>query len=58
MSKQESYLRSCPFCDAEMDGDGGVQLSLVSTANGCFAVNCYCGAAGPIRDNEDKAIEA
>jgi len=58
MSKQERDLRSCPFCDAEMDGDEGVQLRLVSTSNGCFAVTCYCGAAGPIRDSEEKAIEA
>jgi len=41
-----------------MDGDEGVQLRLVSTSNGCFAVTCCCGAAGPIRDSEEKAIEA
>jgi len=58
MSQQERDFQSCPFCDAEKDGDGGMGLRLVSTSNGYFAVTCNCGAAGPIRDSEEKAIEA
>jgi hypothetical protein len=58
MSQQERDFQSCPFCDASEYGDEGVRLRLVSTSNGYYAVTCYCGAAGPIRDSEEKAIEA
>ena len=58
MSQQEKDFQSCPFCDASEYGDEGVRLRLVSTSNGYYAVTCYCGAAGPIRDSEEKAIEA
>ena len=58
MSQQERDFQSCPFCGAEEYGDEGVRLRLMSTANGYFAVTCYCGAAGPVRDSEEKAIEA
>jgi Lar family restriction alleviation protein len=58
MSQQERDLQSCPFCDARDYGDEGVRLRLISTSNGYYAVTCYCGAAGPIRDSEEKAIEA
>ena len=58
MSRREGKFRSCPFCDGNEYGDEGVRLRLVSTSDGYFAVACYCGAAGPIRDSETKAIEA
>ncbi len=58
MSQQERDFQSCPFCDASEYGDEGVRLRLVSTSSGYYAVICYCGAAGPIRDSEEKAIEA
>jgi hypothetical protein len=58
MSQQERDFQSCPFCDTSEYGDEGVRLRLVSTSNGYYAVTCYCGAAGPIRDSEEKAIEA
>ena len=58
MSQQERDLQSCPFCDADEYGDEGVRLRLMSTSDGYFAVTCYCGATGPIRDSEEKAIEA
>ncbi|MCG6916533.1 MAG: DUF4388 domain-containing protein [Deltaproteobacteria bacterium] len=58
MSQQERDFQSCPFCDAHKDKDKGAGLKLVSTSNGCFAVICYCGATGPIRDSEQKAIES
>ena len=58
MSQQVRDFQSCPFCGAEEYGDEGVRLRLVSTANGYFAVTCYCGATGPIRDSEERAIEA
>jgi len=51
-------LKSCPFCDTDEYGDQGVRLRLTSTSNGYFAVICLCGAAGPVRDNEQKAIRA
>jgi Lar family restriction alleviation protein len=54
MSEQERNLQSCPFCDADKD----VGLKLISTSNGYFAVTCYCGATGPIRESEEKAIES
>ena len=58
MSQQKRDFQSCPFCDADEYGDEGVRLRLMSTSDGYFAVTCYCGATGPIRDCEEKAIEA
>ncbi|UCF02900.1 MAG: DUF4388 domain-containing protein [Deltaproteobacteria bacterium] len=58
MSAQERNFRSCPYCGAGEYGDEGVRLRLTSTSNGYFAIICSCGATGPIRDSEDRAIEA
>ena len=58
MSQQERDFQSCPFCDPSEYGDEGVRYRVISTSNGYYAVTCYCGAAGPIRDSEEKAIEA
>ena len=58
MSKQAKDLKSCPYCGAGEYGDEGVRLRLTSTSNGYFAIICSCGATGPIRDSEDRAIEA
>jgi Lar family restriction alleviation protein len=58
MSKQEKDLKSCPYCGSDEFGDEGVRLRLTSTSNGYCAVICFCGAAGPIRDSAEKAIEA
>ena len=58
MSQQERDFQSCPFCDADECGDEGVRLRLLSTSDGYFAVTCYCGATGPVRDSKEKAIEA
>jgi len=58
MPDQKKDFRSCPYCGSDEHGDEGVRLRLTSTANGYFAVICFCGAAGPIRASADKAIEA
>jgi len=58
MSEKERDLQPCPFCDAQEYGDEGVRLRLFSPFNGYFAGTCCFGAAGPIRDCEEKAIEA
>jgi hypothetical protein len=58
MSHQKDHFRSCPYCGAAGYGDEGEALRLASTSNGYFAIICSCGAAGPIRDGEEKAIEA
>ena len=58
MSDQKNHFRSCPYCGAVGYEDEGVRLRLTSTSNGYFAIICSCGAAGPIRDSEEKAIEA
>jgi hypothetical protein len=58
MSDQKRDLRSCPYCGAVGCGDEEEQLKLTSTSNGHFAVVCVCGVSGPIRDSEDRAIEA
>ena len=58
MSDQKDHYRSCPYCGAAEYGGEGVRLRLTSTSNGYFAIICACGAAGPIRDGEEKAIEA
>jgi Lar family restriction alleviation protein len=58
MSQQERDFQSCPFCAAREYGDEGARLTLISTSHGYYAVTCYCGAAGPIRESEEKAIEA
>lgn len=56
--KEETEFQSCPFCNADEYGDEGVRLRLTSTSNGYFAVICFCGAAGPIRDSAEMAIKA
>jgi Lar family restriction alleviation protein len=58
MSKQEKDLKSCPYCGAVGYGDEVKRLRLTSTSNGHFAIICSCGATGPIRDSEQRAIEA
>jgi hypothetical protein len=58
MSDQKRDLRSCPYCGAVGCGDEELQLRLTSTSNGHFAIICSCGASGPIRDSEQRAIEA
>ena len=58
MSKQEKDLKSCPYCGAFGYRDEEKRLGLTSTSNGHFAIICSCGATGPIRDSEQRAIEA
>jgi hypothetical protein len=58
MSKQAKDLKSCPYCGAVGYGEEEVRLKLTSTSKGHFAIICYCGATGPIRDSEQRAIEA
>ena len=58
MSDQKKDFRSCPYCGSAEHGDEGVRLRLTSPSDGHFAVICFCGAAGPIRDSEEKAIGA
>ncbi|TRO46031.1 hypothetical protein E2P30_00690, partial [Candidatus Bathyarchaeota archaeon] len=58
MSKQEKDLKSCPYCGAIWYRDEEARLRLTSTSNGHFAIICSCGATGPIRESEVKAIEA
>jgi hypothetical protein len=58
MPNQERNFRSCPFCSGEKFEAEEMRLRLTSTPDGLFAVTCPCGAAGPIRANEQKAIEA
>jgi Lar family restriction alleviation protein len=58
MSNHKKDLKSCPFCSADEFEDERKRLRLASTSNGYFAVICFCGAAGSIRDSEQKAIEA
>ncbi len=58
MSKQAKDLKSCPYCGAVGYGDEEVRLRLTSTSNGHFAIICSCGATGPTRDSEQRAIEA
>ena len=58
MSKQAKNLKSCPYCGAVGYGEEEVRLKLTSTSKGHFAIICSCGATGPIRDSEQRAIEA
>ena len=58
MSKQAKDLKSCPYCGSDEFGDEGIRLRLTPTFNGHFAVVCVCGVSGPIRDSEQRAIEA
>ena len=58
MSRQEKGLKSCPYCGAVGYGDEMKRLRLTSTSNGHFAIICSCGATGPIRDSEQRALEA
>jgi Lar family restriction alleviation protein len=58
MSKQEKDLVSCPYCGAVGYGEEEERLRSTSTSNGHFAIICSCGASGPIRDSEQRAIEA
>jgi len=58
MSKQAKDLKSCPYCGAVGYGEEEVRLKLTSTSKGHFAIICSCGATGPIRDSQQRAIEA
>ena len=58
MPDQKRNFRSCPFCSGDEFEGEGMRLRLTSTSNGHVAIICSCGAAGPIRDSEEKAIEA
>jgi len=58
VSKQAKDLKSCPYCGAVGHGEEEVRLKLTSTSKGHFAIICSCGATGPIRDSEQRAIEA
>jgi Lar family restriction alleviation protein len=58
MSEQKNNLRSCPFCGAAEFGDKGTRLRISSTSKGHFAILCRCGAVGPMRDSEQRAITA
>jgi Lar family restriction alleviation protein len=58
MPDQKRNFRSCPFCGEEEFEAEEIRLRLTSTSNGYFAITCSCGATGPIRESEDKAIEA
>ena len=58
MSKQAKDLVSCPYCGAVGYGEEEERLRSTSTSNGHFAIICSCGASGPIRDSEQRAIEA
>src|SRR5210317_1514904 len=58
MSDQKRNLRSCPYCGTDDFGDEGIRLRLTPTSNGYFTVVCFCGVSGPIRDSEQRAIEA
>jgi hypothetical protein len=58
MSDQKKNFRSCPYCGAVEHGAGGALLRITSTSSGYFAVLCRCGALGPMRDSEQKAIAA
>jgi Lar family restriction alleviation protein len=58
MTEQKKNLRSCPFCGAAEFGNKGPSLRISSTSKGHFAVLCRCGAMGPMRDSETRAIAA
>jgi Lar family restriction alleviation protein len=58
MSIHKKGLKPCPFCSADGFEAEEMRIRLTSTSNGYFAVTCYCGATGPIRDSEEKAMEA
>lgn len=58
MSKQEKDFKSCPYCGSDEFGDEGIRLRLTPTSNGYFTVVCLCGVSGPLRDSEQRAIEA
>jgi Lar family restriction alleviation protein len=58
MPDQERNFRSCPFCSEDEFEAEEIHLKLTSTSDGQFAIICSCGATGPRRESEDKAIEA
>ena len=58
MPDRERNFRSCPFCSEDEFAAEEMPLRLTFTSNGHFAIICSCGATGPIRESENKAIEA
>jgi len=58
MSDSKKDLKPCPFCRAKEHESGRIWLTLAESSEGYFAVVCLCGGSGPIRDTEEKAIEA
>lgn len=58
MSDSKKDLKPCPFCRAKEHESDRIWLTLAESSDGYFAVVCLCGGSGPIRDTEERAIEA
>jgi len=52
------YLNAIRFCGADEFDDKETCFGISSTYKCHFAVLCRCGAAGPMRDSEKRAIAA
>lgn len=55
----EAPLVPCPFCGDRMNSFGGmVPDAFARSSDGAFAVNCHCGATGPLVQTMEAATAA
>lgn len=57
MSEMNKFIKSCPFCTADVTEDHVIHTELDETCIGFFKVACSCGATGPMADRKDQAVK-
>jgi Lar family restriction alleviation protein len=58
MPDPNEVLRPCPFCGSGEHEADKVCLRVVPDAQRYFAVVCWCGTSGPIKDSKEEAVKA
>ncbi|UCE81923.1 MAG: Lar family restriction alleviation protein [Deltaproteobacteria bacterium] len=51
-------LRPCPFCGSRENEADRTCLRVTPDPQRYFAVSCWCGASGPVKDSEEEAIKS
>ncbi len=57
MSEMNKFIKTCPFCAADVTEDHVIYTELDETCIGFFKVACSCGATGPMADRKDQAVK-
>lgn len=49
-------LEPCPFCGSDMSRFAGMTPEAFARCGPQFAINCECGATGPLGDTMEQAV--